>query len=352
MGKKKKQSLPKNFNELVEVADISAIKDVFTQCELDARGGYSKETALSFYKIPDELVRWLVDQGADINAKDKYNCTPLHSQAISWCGNVRLFLELGADIEAFDYRNETPLHKAASSFKPKAVQELVAHGANVNVENDMKLTPLANALKICRNADIVNMEEVARILIASGSVITLDIKESVKRIGTEFEFYKESFNKEFLPQTVDSLYLLYKQFDVVPVTKRKVHDGISPITVTATKWTAQHEELWNYLIPAQGYAKTMQGEVIRITGRISYEILDNGGVNWDKDFRMMLDAMIQYFITGTPLEYNTLQEAITLTKQLHNGIGNDEPARLCELAVYWVLSNPNPIIMKKPAYKR
>lgn len=164
MGKKKK-TLPKNFNELIEAGNISALKEVFTLCELDARGGYSKSTALSFYKIPDEFVYWLVEQGADINAKDNYKRTPLHSQAISWCGSVRLFLELGADLEALDYRSETPLHAASGAFKPHSVQELVAHGANVNAENDMKQTPLAKALANCRNADIINTAEIAQILI-------------------------------------------------------------------------------------------------------------------------------------------------------------------------------------------
>lgn len=351
MGKKKK-TLPKNFDELIEAGDISALKDVFTQCELDARGGFSKSTALSFSNIPDELVRWLVQQGADINAKDNYKRTPLHSQAMSWCGNVGLLLELGADIEAVDYQNETPLHAAAGAFKPQAVQELVAHGANINAENNMKQTPLAKALSWCRNVDIVNMAEIARILLDAGAVITLDMKESVKRIGKDFEFYKESFNKDLLAQTEEALYKLYKQFDVEPAAKRRIHDGVSLITVTATNWAAQHEELWDFLVPAQGYAQTVQGEVIRITGKISHEILDNGGVNWDKDFRKMLDALIQYFMTGTPLSDTELQEATALAEQLRDGSGNDEPARLCELAVHWVLANPKPIIMETPDYKR
>lgn len=49
MGRKRK-TLPKNFEELIEVGDLSALKEVFSQCELDARGGYSKSTALSFLK--------------------------------------------------------------------------------------------------------------------------------------------------------------------------------------------------------------------------------------------------------------------------------------------------------------
>lgn len=350
MGKKK--TLPKNFSEIIEASDIDAMKDVFSQCELNARGGYSKTTALSFNKIPDELVRWLVDQGADINAKDNYKCTPLHSQAKSWWGNVRLFLELGADIEAVDYMNETPLHAAASAFKVQAVKELIAHGANVNAKNKMKQTPLEKSLSWCKNTNIVDMEEIARMLLGAGTHKTEVMVEYVNQIGKNFEFHKEGFNKEFLLQTVGALSNLYKLFDVIPVKARNMHDGISPITVTATNWAAQHEELWNFLIPSRGYAKTMQGEVIRITGRISHEILDNGGANWDSDFRMMLEALIKFFRTGTPLSDTTLQEATTLAKQIRNGNGDDEPARLCELAVHWVLANPNPIAMKQPDYKR
>ena len=133
MGKKRK-TLPSNFNELVKTEDISSLKEVFRLCEWDARGGYSKGTALSFRQIPDEMVRWLVEQGADINAADKYKRTPLHAQAATWSGNIPLFLELGADLEALDYQNETPLHSAVASYRTQAVQDLVVHGVNVHAE--------------------------------------------------------------------------------------------------------------------------------------------------------------------------------------------------------------------------
>ncbi|MOA00611.1 Ankyrin repeats (3 copies) [compost metagenome] len=213
MGKKKK-TLPKNFDELINVGDISALKEVFTQCELDARGGYSKSTALSFFNIPNELVRWLVEQGADINARDNYGKTPLHKHAMSWCGNTELLLELGADIEAIDYQNETPLFAAASSFKPNSVHMLVTKGANISAENKMKQTPLEKALALCKNADIVNMAEVANILLNAGVTVTLEMKDSIKRIGNDFEFHREGFNKEYLNQTDEALLRLYELFDV------------------------------------------------------------------------------------------------------------------------------------------
>jgi hypothetical protein len=95
----------------------------------------------------------------------------------------------------------------------------------------------------------------------------------------------------------------------------------------------------------------MQGEVIRITGRVAHEILDNGGVNWDSEYRKMLKALLRYFMSGTALGDAALQEAAALAKQIPNGNG-DETARLCELAVQWVLANPNPISLKQPDYKR
>lgn len=351
MGKKKK-NLPKNFDELIKAGDISALKEVFTQCELDARGGYSKSTALSFFKIPDELVSWLVEQGADINARDNYGKTPLHIHAISWCGNTELLLDLGADIEAIDYQNETPLFAAAGSFKSNAVLTLVSRGANISAENKMKQTPLEKALAWCKNADIVNCAEVADILLNAGATVTLEMKDSIKRIGYDFEFHREGFNKEYLKQTDEALLRLYELFDVPPVEKRKMHDNASSITVKTKGWQAQHNELWSLLIPSKGHAKTVQGEVIRITGKVSYEILDNGGINWDNQYRKMLNSLIHYFSLGTPLNPAALQEAATLAKELHNGNGSDEPARLCELAVYWVLSNPNPITLEQPDYKR
>lgn len=351
MGKKKK-TLPKNFDELIEAGDISALKEVFMKCDLDARGGYSKSTALSFFNIPDELVRWLVEQGADINASDSYGRTALHNHAISWCGNIELLLELGADIEAFDYQNETPLFAAAASFKPNAVHTLIANGANSSAENKMKQTPLEKALAICKNIDIVNMAKVSDILLNARVTVTQEMIESIKRIGTDFEFHRESFNKDYLNQTDEGLLHLYELFDVPPVGKRNTHDGASPIEVTTKGWQAQHNELWSLLIPSQGQAKTVQGEVIRITGKVSYEILNNGAINWDNQYRKMLSSLNHYFSMGTPLNDAALQEAEALVKALRNGHGRDEPARLCELAVCWVLSNLNPITLQQPDYKR
>lgn len=349
---RKRKTLPKNFSELIEAGDIAALQAVFTKCELDAYGGYSKTTALSFFDVPDELVRWLAEQGANINARDNYKRTALHNQAINWRGNIELLLELDADIEALDYQNETPLFAAAAFFKPNAVRTLVSKGANIRAVNMLNETPLDKALAVCRNINIVDLVEVSEIFLSAGIAVTPEMKNSIMRIGKDFEFHREGFNKEYLKETDEALSRLYELFDVSPVEKRKTHDGKSKITVCTKGWQAQHNELWDLLIPSQGHAQTVQGEVIRITGKVSYEILHNGCINWDNDFRKMLKSLNHYISLGTPLHPAALQESITLAKELYKGDGDKEPARLCELAVQWVLSNPNPIILEQPEYKR
>ncbi|WP_340400523.1 hypothetical protein [Paenibacillus sp. FSL H8-0079] len=196
------------------------------------------------------------------------------------------------------------------------------------------------------------MSKISAILLDAGATVTPEMKESVKRIGKDFEFVREKFNKDKVDEVSDALIKLYQLFDVEPVANRIMHDGTTPIQVKATTRTKQHQELWEYLIPAQGHAQTVQGEVIRITGRVSHEVLDNGGGNWDAEYRKMLDALIHHLSSGTPLSPALLQEATDLANRLRNGYDFDAPARLSELAVLWVLANPQPITMAQPEYSR
>ena len=359
MAKKKKKTLPKDFKELIEAGDIAALKAVFDDRELDARGGFDKETALHFWGVPDELVRWLVAQGLDINTQTPtYKKTPLNQQAVVSVGSktVELLLKLGADIELPGYDGNTPLHTAAGFIRPDTVRILIAHGANIHAENRANQTPLDYALRRCANAYIADAAQVAALLLDAGVEITPDMRESVRRIGVEFEFHRENFNKDYLAETDAGLTRLYELFGVTPVAKRRMHDGVSPITVAATNWREQHDELWKYLVPGSGAAQTVQGEVIRITGRILDEMYRNGSGNWDGHFRKMLDALLRHFASGAALASADMAEAEKAAAAIRSkgyGDGDDsEPDRLCELAVKWVLANPDPVKLGEVDYGR
>lgn len=136
-----------------------------------------------------------------------------------------------------------------------------------------------------------------------------------------------------------------------------VHDGVSPILITETEERAQFRQLWNYLVPPSGRAQTAQGELIRIAGRVQHELLDNGGMNWDDDFRNMLRAFPQYLRLGNAFGEKDIQSAELLTNLLI--IAGDEGraddflcSALCACAVAWVQQNSAVIAPLEAEYNR
>ena len=352
---KKRVTLPKDFNELLTDGNIDQLKAVYDKCELNAYDGrFSLCTPLHMGGVPDELVIWLVEQGLDINTPDYYGATPLYRQAILGRDTVKLLLELGADIGKPNTYGETPLHVAAEFFHPKTVKLLIDKGADVNAKNDMGRTPLASVLMVCRGIYIAQTAEIAKMLLDAGAKKTPAMKEKVENIGKDFEFHREGINPDYLEAADQGLEKLYALFDVKPVAKRIIHDGVSPIFVKEGSWEEQYEELWSFLIPSSGAAKTVQGEVIRIPGRVRDELDRNGGVNWDRNYRKMLQAMPHYLSLGTPLSDNDLEEAKQLISQIYGKDFNDglRLDRLCQLAIAWIKQNPEPLPLEEPSYKR
>ncbi len=347
----KRKTLPKDFEELLEKADLATLQAVFDKCELDARGGYAKQTALAFDRCPDELARWLVSRGADLAAPDGWRNTPLHSRARSYRSSVEVLLELGADVNATGPSVGTPLHAAADSINPPNAARLVAHGAQVDARNQQGLTPLELALRGCVNAKIVEMVQLAKVLLAAGAERTPIMATFVTEIGKRFEFHRNGFSREHLEETSAALDQLYSLFGVAPVPRRVVHDGKAPIAVKATRWQQQHAELWNLLVPSSGPAATVQGEVIRIAGRLGREVLDNGACNWDEGFREMARALLAHVQTLTPLTEEELAGLRPIIRDLERRADGDLE-RLTELAVAWVLRNPNPVPLPAPSYQR
>ena len=347
---KKKKTLPANFYELIEAKDLDALKAVFNECELNAydRRSFNKP-ALSFYDVPLELMDWLIAQGADINVKDEYDRTPLHYHAqVNDIERVTLLLEKGADIEAIAEYDETPLH--AAGYYPEVTALLIAKGANVKAKDDMKHNPMEAMLYSVQSIDISKAAKTAELYLKAGLKPTKFAKEQITRIGEDFEFHRNNFNPEYLEETDAGLQQLYKLFGVPPVPRRIQHDGKSPIVLTGNTWEARYEQAWTLLVPSNGSATTVQGEVVRIAGRVNDELLRNAMGNWDKEYRKMLTAISGYLQQGNSLSESELAEVADIQKHILEDDGTGTQ-RLCELATAWVVQNPQPIALGKVNYK-
>jgi ankyrin repeat protein len=114
---------------VVEAGDLASIKTMLaTQPSLiyarDADDGREAIHLAAFHDHA-ELLRYLIDQGADINSKDAGGCTPLHL-ASRWghTGMVRLLLELGGDGGLRDREGWTPLITALYGNHTETAQVL------------------------------------------------------------------------------------------------------------------------------------------------------------------------------------------------------------------------------------
>jgi hypothetical protein len=347
---KKRKTLPKDFEQLLVNSNLQELITIFDKCEIEARGGYGKRTALAYDNCPHELAKWLVAQGANLHATDTWGNTPLHSRSRSIFGNIKSLLDLGADANNPGSSIGTPLHAAADSHNAENTATLLSYGAKIDAVNSSGLTPLEQALLTCRNIDIVRTVRISTLHLNAGAQHTPRMKEYVTKIGKEFEFHRENFNKDEVDAVSDALNELYRMFKLDPVAKRVVHDGKSPIIISEDTWQKQHQELWQFLVPSSGPAETVQGEVIRISGRVSIELNDNGGINWDDDYKTMCDTFLAFLKQGSPLSNAELAEAFEIVKGVKQKSGDTD--RMCELGVKWVTTNSSPMKLPAIVYKR
>lgn len=98
----------------------------------------------------EECARLLIMSGAEINtaSRNPMQVTPLHSAAASQnIEIVRQLLDHGADPNVRQQGGFTPLHAAAQNGQIEMAELLLAHGAEINTANDTGQTSLMIALK-------------------------------------------------------------------------------------------------------------------------------------------------------------------------------------------------------------
>lgn len=94
------------------------------------------------------VVKWLIENGAELESKNIYGRTPLSLAARSGYEAVcKLLLEGGAELESKDIYEQTPLSYAAGNGYEAVSKLLLENGAEVNSQDSTGSTPLTHAVR-------------------------------------------------------------------------------------------------------------------------------------------------------------------------------------------------------------
>ncbi len=126
------------------------------------------------------------------------------------------------------------------------------------------------------------------------------------------------------------------------------------------EWKKEQSRLWKELVPPNGQADTLQGELIRITGKLTDQAYRNGNMNWDSDHERMW-RFIGEKIANDPIFSSEEQalirekiEEIIRDQECPDLSGDGSPYYLVtEKVVDWCMAHPAPIPHEKdPTLKR
>ena len=143
--------------------------------------GAFHETLLHYYAGADstnqnkEKCEFLIENGAEINAKDSFDKTPLHKAVTS--GNhemVKLLLSNGAHVNSENALKNTPLYNGiVKDFQICAT--LLNHGADPNNLTTYKETPFSRAVS-------TGSTQIAKLLLEHGGDIEIKVAETTKTV--------------------------------------------------------------------------------------------------------------------------------------------------------------------------
>lgn len=132
-----------SFFEGATAADVS--RCVAAGADVEARDDDDRTPLhnAAFDSESPSVVKALLDAGADPEARDGRKATPLHWAAFNRLPTVAALLDAGADLEARDMDGLTPLHVAAThSGAPSVVAVLLKAGADLEARSRHGQTPL------------------------------------------------------------------------------------------------------------------------------------------------------------------------------------------------------------------
>lgn len=119
------------------------------------------------------------------------------------------------------------------------------------------------------------------------------------------------------------------------------------------RYTFEYNGLWKKLVPKSGQAKTVQGELVRIVGRLADEAYRNGNANWDRGHRAYLSYLSEHLLEGSVFDSRTVAQIKRDLKNIGDmgshpyrlayQPGEDPYDRITDRVVEWCQSHPEDI---------
>ncbi|KAH0819087.1 hypothetical protein GEV33_003704 [Tenebrio molitor] len=173
----------------------------------------------------------------DINKKDDKGNTPLQIGAeLGYFDIVKLLIERGAQVNTTDNLGKTPLHKAACTRNRNIVEYLINNGADPNIQDNEGLTVLQKAVRM-------GQLEVVKCLIEKN--ININAVDRAKRTALHHAAFKGL--KDFVE------YLVTKGIDIMATNE----DGKTALEIAEN---GKQEDIVEYLRNAEKNTKRLSSE--------------------------------------------------------------------------------------------
>lgn len=129
------------------------------------------------------------------------------------------------------------------------------------------------------------------------------------------------------------------------------------------RYEKEYRELWDSLVPQSGQANTIQGELVRVIGRLASECYRNGNANWNRGFRIYTNFLARHLtderifdaqaLSQIKEDLQTIRKFGSDSRTLKYSKEEDEFDRITDRVVEWCQNRPEPIERKiNPKLKR
>ena len=348
-----RKTLPADIEQIIASGDVEAVAHAVERCEVGAYlRGFAYESRLMHFPASEEITDFLLARGEDINSRDRYQRTPIHARVRSRCfDQIPMLIARGGDINARDTSDQTALFGVVERFPVADVSRMIAWGADPMVVADSrvygKATLVENVVSWHNFLDAPRALAVIRLLLSVGAPVGERVPIALRAMDRmRCTFITHGLPDHLSQSRVDeasaALSELCALFGVeqreaqrAPVVGERLELDRS---VPALR---QYGQLWDLLVPDSGQCQTLQGEVIRIAGRVGHEVYDNGGINWDRSFGKLLDQYLSVVRSGLPMPPSSVARAEAAVASLKGrSMNTGDVDEITKLAVEWVRLNP------------